>query len=74
MRVELLDPQGVLEREIADRRMTRNDVAATYVLAMRSTKEVDWPKINQQIIDRWSMSALHYIKERAWRIRRGQQP
>lgn len=68
MRVEMLDVQGNLEREIADERMTRKDVALTYAFGIRDCPdEVDWPKVNQLIIDRWSLSALKFIKEYAWK-------
>ena len=49
--------------------MKRNDVAATYALAITTMDEVDWPAVNQAILERWSMNALVYIKEKAWRLR-----
>jgi hypothetical protein len=68
LRVTMVDVQGQLEREIADRRMARKDVMLTYAFGIRDcADEVDWPKINQLIIDRWSLNALKYIKEGAWR-------
>lgn len=69
--IELVDPEGQLLAEIADRRLTRDDVAATYALALGAREGVvDWSKINHAIIERWSMSALRYVKEKAWRLRR----
>ena len=75
MRVELVDPQDTLMREIADKRMTRDDVAMTYAFALRQRDEdpVHWGEVNQAIIDRWSLSALKYIKEKAWRIAEGRR-
>ena len=63
----MVDVQGTILREIADPQMTRDDVAATYAFAIRQASQVDFPTVNQAIIDRWSMSALRYIKEKAWR-------
>lgn len=73
MRVDLVDPQGTILREIADPRMTRDDIALTYAFAIRqhgrtSTNEFDYARVNQAIIDRWSLAALKYIKEKAWRL------
>lgn len=68
MQVDMVDVQGQLEREIADERMTRDDVALTYAFGLRQHDEVDWPKVNQAIINRWSFAALRYIKEKAWKL------
>lgn len=68
IRVGLVDVQGQLEREIADKRMTRDDVALTYAFGLRDEPDdVDWRKVNHLIIERWSIAALRYIKESAWR-------
>ena len=67
MLIEMVDPQGQLLREVADPRMKRDDVALTYAFALRQPGEVDWAKVNHAIIDRWSLSALKYIKEQAWK-------
>ncbi|HXJ92649.1 MAG TPA: hypothetical protein VMT20_07175 [Terriglobia bacterium] len=68
MRVTMVDVQGTLEREIADPRLTRDDVALTYAFGIRDcADEVDWGTINRLIIARWSLNALKYIKESAWR-------
>ena len=67
VRIELADPEGQLLEEIADPKMTRRDVALTYRLALRSRDRVDWGKVNRAIIDRWSSSALGWIKEFAWK-------
>lgn len=66
--VTMVDVQGQLEREIADRRIGRKDVMLTYAFGIRDCPdEVDWPKVNRLIIDRWSLNALKFIKEGAWR-------
>lgn len=68
IRVTMCDVQGQLEREIADKRMTRSDVATTYAFGIRDCPdEIDWAKINRLIIDRWSLNALKFVKESAWR-------
>ena len=66
--IELCCCESVLLEEIADKRFKRNNVSQTYALALRSSEfdTIDWGKINRAIIERWSMSALIYIKERAW--------
>jgi hypothetical protein len=66
--VTLVDPEGQMLREIADKRMTRDDVALTYAFGLRDAIDaVDWAKVNRAIIDRWSLSALKYVKAKAWR-------
>jgi hypothetical protein len=69
MRIELIDCERVLLKEIKDPSMTRRDVAKTYALTIRSSvasDRVDWTKVNSAIIARWSPSALVWIKEQAW--------
>ena len=68
IKIGMVDVQGTLEREIADKRMRRVDVALTYAFGLRDEPDsIDWPKINGLIVDRWSPSALRWIKEYAWR-------
>lgn len=67
MRIEMVDVEGQLLREIADTRMKRADVALTYAFGLRQQDEVDWPKINRAIIERWSLSGLTWIKTEAWK-------
>lgn len=71
MRVDLVDPQGQLMAEIADKRMTRDDVVTTYAFALRQRDEVDFRTVNAAILGRWSFAALKYIKDKAWRIAEG---
>ncbi len=67
-RVTMQDAQESLEREIANPRMKRTDIALTYAFGIRDcAAEVDWATVNQQIIDRWSVSGLQYIKRQAWK-------
>lgn len=66
--IELASCESTLLREIADKKMKRKDIAQTYALALKSSESnsVDWAKVNKAIMDRWSKSALTWIKERAW--------
>lgn len=51
---------------IEDKRVKRNDIARVYRNAICYNAPVDFKAINAAIIDRWSLSALEYIKNRAW--------
>lgn len=66
MAFELSTPTQTLLAEIADRKMTRKHIAVTYRLAMQSSVKTDWAKVNKAIMERWSPSALKWIKEAAW--------
>jgi len=65
---ELAQGEGIMLREIADPQMKRLDIAKTYALTLRSSEynAVDWARVNQAIVDRWSPYALEYIKKLAW--------
>lgn len=67
----MVDVQGQLMAEIAEPEMKRDDVALTYAFGLRQPGEVDWGKVNEAIISRWSLAALKYIKERAWKLHAG---
>ena len=64
-----MDCERILLKEIADPKATRDELALTYGLSLCSSefKTIDWAKVNRAIIERWSMSALLYIKRRAWK-------
>ena len=68
MPFELAACESVLLREIAMPEMRRRDIAQTYRLALQSSErdKIDWKKVNAAIIERWSVSALTWIKEQAW--------
>jgi hypothetical protein len=70
VRVELACCEKTLLSEIADKRFRRKDIAQTYALAIKSQEAtdglIDWKKVHQAIIDRWSLAAVHWIKEQAW--------
>jgi len=65
-RIELADCTRVLLDEIAHKGATRKDIAKTYALALRSSEPTDWERVNRAIIERWSLSALGWIKTKAW--------
>jgi hypothetical protein len=70
--VAMVDVERTILEEIADRRLTRDDVAATYAFGLRDEMTtVDWQKVNHAILDRWSLNALTYIKKRAWGLLEG---
>ena len=66
MKMELCCCTSTLLSEIEDKAVTKKHLAMTYALALRSSEETDWPKVNRAILNRWSMSGLHDIKRMAW--------
>ena len=53
---------------VADRHKNRDDVVLAYRLCLHDALEqLDWPKVNRAIVDRWSINGLDYIKRHAWR-------
>lgn len=66
MSIELIDTTATLLREIELPEATRDTLAVTYGLAILSSHPTDWPKVNRAIMERWSRSALEYIKRKAW--------
>ena len=65
---EMVDIEYTLLKEIEDKAMKRNDIVLTYALGIMSTEEIDWPKVHKKIVERWSIDALRYIKNRAWKM------
>ncbi len=65
VKLELAGCTVILLNEISRKELKRLDIAMTYRLAMESSEEKDWLKINKAIIERWSHAALIYIKEAA---------
>lgn len=61
-------PQVILLDDVKDQRMTRDEVALSYALAIRKHTDVDWPTVNQAILERWSPYALRYVKTEAWKL------
>jgi hypothetical protein len=73
IRVTLVDPVGTILDEIKHQGLKRDDVAATYAFIIRDggVSSEDLRRVHLAIIDRWSLSALKYIKERAWKLVEG---
>lgn len=69
--VTLMDVEEVVLQEIADKRMNRNTVALTLAFGLRQNDDLDWKKINQAILKRWSKSGREYILKRAWGLVEG---
>ena len=63
--LNLMCADMVIENEIKQG-LIQKDIAQTYALALRSEEFVDWKKINNMIIDRWSITGLERIKKLAW--------
>ena len=66
IKIELMSTTQTLLDEIANKKLHKKDISKTYLLAMNSSDDTDWEKVNKAIIDRWSLSALKDIKEWAW--------
>lgn len=68
MYFEMVDTTNTLLQEIAAKPATRKAVAMTYFLALVSSEQTDWAKVNAAIVERWGMSGLESVKKQAWRI------
>lgn len=54
--------------EVSVLKLKQADIAKTYALAIKSHEQIDWPKINAAIVERWSRSGLDRIKTMAWKL------
>jgi hypothetical protein len=66
--LELADCTNTLLNEISRKETTRESLASTYGLAIISSEEVDFKRVNAAIIERWSEYALNYIITKAWKM------
>jgi len=73
MKVELMFCEEIILQEIADKNFTRDNIAITYAFCIDSPEKVDIGTINRAIVDRWSRSALEYIKSEAWKLKGNSQ-
>lgn len=66
--IELACCESVLLNEIGIKEITQRQLAQTYALSLRSSERdsIDWKKVNEAIIKRWSFSGLNRIKNWAW--------
>ena len=69
MKIELMSCEEIILEEIANKEATRDNVALTYAFCIDSSEKIDFAKINKAIVDRWSRSALQYIKKEAWKLK-----
>ena len=73
MKIELMDAEETILREIADKVVKRDSVALTYAFCISSLDNTKFSEMNRAIIARWGMSGLDYIKEKAWKIVEGKE-
>ena len=69
-RFVLMDAEGVVERECADKAMKEADLALTYMFAIYAEAHgeiIDWRRLNHAIICRFRFSGLKRIKKEAWK-------
>lgn len=67
MRIEMVNPQEQLLRELK-LKCSQRSIATTYAFIMRQEpKTADWPRLNQAIMKRWKgKTALERVKKMAW--------
>lgn len=74
-RINMVGCTDAILQEVGCKEASRKDVALSYAMAIKSQADgadsPDWGKINRAILDRWSMSALEFIKKRAIDLLRG---
>jgi len=70
MPFQLTNLQFVILNELSKKEIHQHDIAITYSLALKSEEcdNLDWGKINNAIIERWSRSGLERIKKQAWKM------
>jgi hypothetical protein len=61
---------GIDWNEWAARFANRDEAAEEYagMLELNGTAWAEWHSVNEAIIQRWSVSGLRYVKERAWQL------
>jgi hypothetical protein len=65
--IELSDTTNTLLNELTFKETTQKSVSLTYAFAMLSSEKTDWFKVNQAIIERWSVAGLQRVKTLAHR-------
>ncbi len=69
--MELACCEMVLLNEISMPEITQKSLAMTYAMAICSSEAkelIDWKKVNEAIVARWSQSAVTRVKEMAWKL------
>ena len=64
-RLEIQEVEATIEREI-ELGANQVAIAKTLALAIRSTYQTDWRRVNAAIVARWSQAGLQRIKRLAW--------
>ena len=60
-------PTETLLEAIKDPKVKQADVAGLYRICFNKPDAVNWEAVNKAIIERWSMSGLTRIKNKAWK-------
>ena len=69
--MELCCCEMVLLNEISMKEIKQKHLAMTYAMALCSSEAkdgIDWRKVNEAIVARWSKSGLIRVKEMAWKL------
>lgn len=56
----------IILQDITDKNLTRADIALTYLHCLESNEDIDYQRSNKAITNRWGVSALKQIKQKAW--------
>ena len=67
MKVDLCNIESVIETEIKNK-CNQKTIALSYAFALTSSNEIDFKKINQLIVNRWSMSGLDRVMKMALKL------
>jgi len=69
----MLDCENVIMQELSDKRIKRKGIALTYAFAIESDEEINFKRINEAIMKRWSKAGLIWIKTLAWKYIEGKE-
>ena len=60
--------QSKINTALSDPEKTRDDIAVIYAEAIESESVIDWDLTHSKILERWSKSALSYIKRQSRKL------
>ena len=63
--IETSHCEGLLMRAITNSHFKRRDVVWAYRIAVNSDQTIDWEKIHNAIVERWSHFAVEWIRRQA---------
>ena len=63
VKMELIFCEKTILDEIENKKFKREDIALTYYFCILSKEKIDWERINEAMIERWSFGGLKYIKK-----------